>query len=377
MNRASIVAGYMILAVLLAMPTASWAEEGTNMSNDVRNLNFGLSGLPLLSEAKSRSISAENPTGEVGGGAKETPDSNHPASKLGKGWKVRPCITLPKESTTTLAEIDGPGTITHIWITVDPKAYRDCVLRFFWDGEDTPSVEVPLGDFFANGHALRYKVNSLPVAVNPSGGFNCYWPMPFRKSCKITIENERFEDIGGFFYQISYELEEVPEHAAYFHAQWRRSVTKREKPEHVILDSVTDGVFTVDNDWRITSFNRAAERITGVPREEAVGSHCCDVFRASICESACALSETIRTAGDPQGRRRQDDRRRGDVPRPEPGGGAPQGAPFAVHLRRHRGERPGDEGALRGPPGDRRERLDGADRGCQRHGQGAVCPSDP
>jgi len=206
--------------------------------NDFTNLNLGLGSLPLLCDAKSRSISAENPAGEVGGGAKEVPDAANPASRLGTGWKVRPCITLPKTSTTTLAEIEGPGTITHIWITVHPKAYRDCVLRFFWDGEDMPSVEVPLGDFFANGHRLRYNVTSLPVAVNPSGGFNCYWPMPFRESCKITIENQRWSDIEGFFYQISYELRDVAKEAAYFHAQWRRSVTDRAKPEHVILDSV-------------------------------------------------------------------------------------------------------------------------------------------
>jgi hypothetical protein len=206
--------------------------------SEFKGLGFGLANLALLSGAQSRSISAENPKGEVGAGAREAPRPESAAGDLGLGWKVRPCITLPKNSTTTLAEIAGPGQITHIWITVDPKAYRDCVLRFFWDGEATPSVETPLGDFFANGHALRYNVTSLPVAVNPSGGFNCYWPMPFRKSCKITIENQRWEDIGGFFYQISYELREVPEQAAYFHAQWRRSVTERGQPEHVILDGL-------------------------------------------------------------------------------------------------------------------------------------------
>ncbi len=210
---------------------------------DFKALDFGLGSLPLLSDAKSRSISAENPTGEVGGGAKEIPSdalysTPHPASRLGKGWKVRPWIALPENSTTTLAEIEGPGAITHIWVTIDPKAYRDCVLRFFWDGEDAPSIQVPLGDFFANGHALRYNVTSLPVAVNPSGGFNCYWPMPFRKSCKITIENQRWEEIKGLYYQISYELREVAKDEAYFHSQWRRSVTDRGNPEHVILDSV-------------------------------------------------------------------------------------------------------------------------------------------
>lgn len=202
------------------------------------NLIFPLWGIHLLSDAKTRSISAENPLGEVGGGAREIPDVNNPASDLGKGWKVRPCITLPAGSKTILADIVGPGIINHIWITVSEKAYRDCIIRFYWDDEPSPSVEVPLGDFFANGHGLRYNVNSLPIAVNPSGGFNCYWPMPFKKHCKITIENQRWEDIHGFYYQITYSLSEIPENAGYFHAQWRRQVTERAYPEYVILDGI-------------------------------------------------------------------------------------------------------------------------------------------
>lgn len=201
-------------------------------------LNLGLGTLPLLSSAETRSISAENPNGERGGGAKAEPDEHNPASMLGKGWKVRPCITLDPGSVTTLADITGPGIIQHIWITVDVKAYRDTILRIYWDDETEPSVEVPLGDFFCNGHGLRYNVVSLPIAVNPSGGFNCYFPMPFRKRARITIENQRWEPIHGFFYQITYALTEVPDDAGYLHAQWRRSMTTREYPEHVILDGV-------------------------------------------------------------------------------------------------------------------------------------------
>jgi hypothetical protein len=201
-------------------------------------LPYGPFNVSQLSNAKTRSISAENPEGKVGGGALEAPDEANAATWLGKGWKVRPCITLPKESNTVLANIEGPGTIKHIWITVDPKAYRDCILRMYWDDEKTPSVEVPLGDFFANGHGLRVNINSLMIAVNPSGGFNSYWPMPFRKSARIEVENQRFEEIGGFFYQITYELDEVPADAAYFHAQWRRAVSPIDKPEHVILDGI-------------------------------------------------------------------------------------------------------------------------------------------
>jgi len=201
-------------------------------------LNMGLGNLALLSDAETRSISAENPTGEKGGGAKVAPDEGSAASMLGPSWKVRPCITLEPGTTTTLADVEGPGIIQHIWITVKPDAYRDTVLRFCWDAEETPSVEVPLGDFFCNGHGLRYNVNSLPVAVNPAGGFNCYWPMPFRQRARVTIENQRWEPIDGFFYQITYALTEVPENAAYFHAQWRRSMTAREYPQHVILEGV-------------------------------------------------------------------------------------------------------------------------------------------
>src|SRR3972149_10977968 len=99
---------------------------------------FSLNNLFLLSSAETRSISAENPEGKRGGGAKAIPDARNPASMLGKGWKVRPCITLDPGSTTVLADITGSGIIQHIWITVDPKAYRETVLRFYWDGETTP-----------------------------------------------------------------------------------------------------------------------------------------------------------------------------------------------------------------------------------------------
>ena len=201
-------------------------------------LNLGLGTIPLLSDAVTRSISAENPTGAVGGGAKESPDENNPGSLLGQGWKIRPCITLDPGTTTTLADIAGPGVIQHIWITVRPEAYRSCILRMYWDGEKTPSIEVPLGDFFANVHGLRYNVLSVPVAVNPSGGFNSYWPLPFRKQARITIENQYWEPIQGFFYQITYALGQVPAEAAYLHAQWRRNMATREYPEHVLLDGV-------------------------------------------------------------------------------------------------------------------------------------------
>jgi hypothetical protein len=188
-----IAASVLVVAGLVSVEGQQPAASGPD--GDL----FGLSSLPLLRHAETRSISAENPTGEKGGGAKAMPGAGSAASELGPGWKVRPAIDLPGHQTVTITAIKGPGVIKHIWVTVNPKAYRDWVLRFYWDDETSPSVEVPLGDFFAEGHGERYNVNSLMVAVNPSGGFNSYWPMPFRRSAKITIENQSRKLSAAFF----------------------------------------------------------------------------------------------------------------------------------------------------------------------------------
>ncbi|NHW38259.1 DUF2961 domain-containing protein [Paenibacillus aceris] len=205
-------------------------------------LGNGLFTAPLVTKGRTRSITAENPTGEKGIGGKE-------ASNLGVARKGRPCIHLNKGETVTLAEIQGTGILQHFWMTVTDKTgakghdaqfvLRDLVLRMYWDGEETPSVEVPLGDFFCNGFARRNNVNSLPITVNPTGGMNCYFPMPFRTSAKITIENQHAHDIGGFFYTFNYTLvDDLPENAAYFHAQWRRERMTEIGKDYTILDNV-------------------------------------------------------------------------------------------------------------------------------------------
>ena len=199
---------------------------------------YDFENIAEIKAESTRSISAENPDGNVSGGALADPMEKGPARRLGRGWKVKPCIDLEAESTIELANIKGSGTIRHIWMTADTKAYRNCVLRFYWDNEEYPSVEVPLGDFFACVHGLRYNVNSIPVAVNPSGGFNCYWPMPFRTSARVTIENLSGETIRHFFYQIDYSLGTLSGNAAYFHAAWNRSMTTRDNPEHIIIDGI-------------------------------------------------------------------------------------------------------------------------------------------
>jgi len=149
-----------------------------------------------------------------------------------------PCITLESGKATTIMDIDGPGVIQHIWITVDIRGYRDLILRIYWDGEENPSVESPLGDFFCNGFKTRCNIMALPINVNSSGGFNCFFPMPFRCHARVTIENRNPVEQKGFFYAINYALTEVPADEAYFHAQFRRTNPLPYKQDYVILDGV-------------------------------------------------------------------------------------------------------------------------------------------
>ncbi len=187
---------------------------------------------------ESRSISAENPTGGRGMGALEEPRGQGAARELGKGWKVRPCITVKKGETATIMDVEGPGVIRHIWMTFHPKVYRDVILRVYWDGEKSPSIQCPVGDFFCNSWKERQNILSQPINVNPSGGMNCYFPMPFRKHARITVENIGHEDFDGFFYTINYTLEPVADDALYLHAYWRRSNPLPYKEEYLIVDGI-------------------------------------------------------------------------------------------------------------------------------------------
>ena len=202
-------------------------------------LSTGIGGLSRLSNAVTRSISAENPDGRKGGGGRAMEGTGAVAAReLGQGWKVSPSINIPGQATATLAAIDGPGVIQHIWLTVHPSAWRRLVFRCYWDDEPAPSVETPLGDFFANGWCERCNITSLAIAVNPAGGFNSYWEMPFHHRARITVENLSPEPVNGFYYQITYALGEIPETSAYFHAQWRRSNPLPYQTVHTLLDGV-------------------------------------------------------------------------------------------------------------------------------------------
>jgi hypothetical protein len=202
-------------------------------------LGVHLGNLSQLSNAESRSISPENFNGAKGQGGMATEGTGaNSARELGQGWKVSPSIDIEGGETVSIAEIEGPGAIQHIWLTVHPTHWRRLVIRMYWDGEETPSVETPIGDFFANGWCERCNISSIPIAVNPAGGFNSYWEMPFRKSARITVENLTPDRVPGFYYSVDYTLTDVPEDRAYFHAQWRRSNPLPYMENHTLLDGI-------------------------------------------------------------------------------------------------------------------------------------------
>ena len=205
--------------------------------NKFNGLNVNMGNLHLMSDAKTRSISPENFTGEKGKGGMATVGTNEKAaSKLGQGWKVSPSVIIKAGETFELANIDGEGAIQHIWMTPTGK-WRNSILRIYWDDQEIPSVECPVGDFFACGWGEYAPVNSLAVTVNPGSAFNCYWNMPFRKRCRITMTNISSADMI-LYYQIDYVLTKVPEDAAYFHAQFRRVNPLPYKEVYTIIDDI-------------------------------------------------------------------------------------------------------------------------------------------
>lgn len=196
-------------------------------------------GVARVGGGRSRAVNPENPRGDKGAGGTA-------AGPLGPGRKGRPSVALGAGETVTLAAIEGAGVIRHLWITVTDQTarnhfvLRDLVLRMWWDGEATPSVEVPLGDFFCNGFGQRALVTSVPIHVAPTGGMNCWFPMPFADGARIEITSEHPVAIdSGLYYQVDYEaLDALPPDVGRFHAQFRRTNPTVRGVDHVVLDGV-------------------------------------------------------------------------------------------------------------------------------------------
>jgi hypothetical protein len=215
------------------------------MAGSFNGLTADMASLCRLSDARSRSISPENFTGARNAGALADPvadkdkrnvaNASGCARELGKGWKVNPFVKIAPGETLTLADIEGPGAIQHIWMT-PTKLWRHSIIRMYWDDEATPSVECPVGDFFASAYNRYAQVSSLAVCVNPGSAFNCYWLMPFRRRARVTMENVGKEEMR-LYYQIDYTLTDIPPDAAYLHAQFRRS-----NPTKGSVHTLVDGI---------------------------------------------------------------------------------------------------------------------------------------
>jgi hypothetical protein len=180
---------------------------------------------------------------------------------LGPGRSARVSSAAPKRSsnrdnrlippgkTLVLAEIAGPATIQHIWMTFPEPApgwlgregnanHSELVLRIYWDGAAEPAVESPVGDFFAAGFGQRAEVHSAPVLVEGGDSYNCYWPMPFHKSARLEVENQSAKPLNSFYYQIDYLKEEsLAPGTPYFCAQYRQEMPVASGRDYLILDA--------------------------------------------------------------------------------------------------------------------------------------------
>ena len=186
----------------------------------------------------SFAFSAENPTGARNGG-----------SKGADCEKLRPCIDIAPGETALLCDTDGPGILTHIWFT--GYVGHGFILRIYWDNAEQPSVEAPISAFFGCAYDEqfadrdgRYPVlNSAMVLVAPGRGLNCYWQMPFRKHCRVTMEN-RGNKPETLYYMISGWKGEIPVNSGYFHALYRQEHPVQKGRAYTAADGIHgEGVF--------------------------------------------------------------------------------------------------------------------------------------
>ena len=207
----------IVVCVLIAAAGVARAQEASG---------HPLAGLERLKKERTRRVSSADENWRNG---------NADARPIGPG------------GTLTVAELEGPGRITHIWFTIaaaDPYYGRSVTLRMYWDGDEQPGVESPLGDFFAAGHGIAVPVNSLPVQVSAEGrAYNCYWPMPFRKSARVTVTNDSPEHmVHALYWYVDWCATEDPgEDVAYFHAQYRQEFPCEAGRNYLIFDGVGQG----------------------------------------------------------------------------------------------------------------------------------------
>jgi hypothetical protein len=152
----------------------------------------------------------------------------HRASSYDRSGANADARVIASGETLTLLDESGPGLITHLWATIssdDVHHLKALVLRMYWDGEATPSVEAPLGDFFGLGLGDYFLYQSVPLSVGSDKGLNCFFPMPFQKHARVTVTNEGALKVDSFYFNLDYRAygKPLPADQLYFHAQYRQA----------------------------------------------------------------------------------------------------------------------------------------------------------
>lgn len=215
---------FSVLCVLITFSFSACSRspsQGLNPMNEPYLLDTGL---------ESRSISFENPTGARGEGGKA-------ASRLGIGRKGLPMRNIEAGETVQLCDIEEEGTIRHIWMTTNrsPANLRSMVIRVWWDDQEHPSIECPIGDFMGFAHGKVEAYDSAVHSLGSNAGMNIWLPMPFRKRARVTLSNEGTAT-RPLYYQIDYTLEdEHPADVGRLHVLFRRENPTTIKEDFVIL----------------------------------------------------------------------------------------------------------------------------------------------
>jgi len=267
---------------------------------------------------------AQNPSAELSNLARLKDYTNHRISSHDRSganddgnWND----PIEPGETRTIAEIDGAGIITHIWITIatpERQHLKKLVLRMYWDGESSPSVEAPVGDFFGLGLGEYVMYESAALSVGSQKSLNSYFPMPFRRSARITVTHEGEQPVSAFYYNIDYERHEsLREELAYFHAQYRQAapnepwttdwtlngddgVNTRRNPvgdgNYVILDAegrghfvgVTHGILQNQGDW----WGEGDDMIfvDGAEAPQIIGTGSEDYYLGAWCYGGCGIN---------------------------------------------------------------------------------------
>lgn len=207
---------WLLFGLLALAPVASHAQGAGNMLRNLTRIQEGV---------ESRRVSSYDRTGA----------NNDRLENIEAGGR------------RTLFDVEGAGIINHIWITIaaPPGARNDIILRMWWDGEEEPSVESPIGPFFGQGWHENYLFNSMPLAAAPrdGGSLVSYFQMPFSESARIEIENQAEEPIGAFYFYIDYvAVDELPGEEGRFHAQYRRELTEALEGSEATVDDDIGGL---------------------------------------------------------------------------------------------------------------------------------------